>query len=64
MTPASTDAGAARPMRARVIAILEVNMHPLHNNLGFMDRFAEGVLGLAIAGGLLLGVAVLIMAIT
>lgn len=39
-------------------------MHPLHDNLGFMDRLAEGVLGLAIAGGLALALAVLIMAIT
>ena len=39
-------------------------MHPLHDNLGFMDRLAEGVLALAIAGGLVLGLAVLLMAIT
>jgi hypothetical protein len=39
-------------------------MHPLHNNLGFMDRFAEGVLALAIAGGLVMALAVLVMAIT
>ena len=38
-------------------------MHPLHNNLGFMDRLSEGVLALAIAGGLLMAVAVLISAI-
>ena len=39
-------------------------MHPLHNNLGFMDRLSEAVLGLAIAGGLVMALAVLVMAIT
>ena len=39
-------------------------MHPLHNNMGFMDRLAESVIALAIAGGLVMAIAVLVMAIT
>jgi hypothetical protein len=63
-------AASANPIEARPDAIeassgsLEVDMHPLHDELGFMDRLAEGVLALAVAGGLLMALAVLVMAIT